>query len=327
MGNARPHTMPKFDDINGGTKDLFWGLPPFSPFSFPDGSGAPGGHGYTAKVTGPKVDFFGLTDLPTFTPYIKSVKDANFTSMTNGTFPFGAGRAVVGFKVGEQKMGGIGFTLDKLEFDGDGTTIETKYSFGGIDKNLSLGVNGKLDLGKNALSLAKIKAGYKDLAGVNVNYMHVAKKNQHFLNAGYSVNDELNAGVQLEVAGEVYTPSLALSYGTKDFAAGLAATAKGGDFSASAVTLDVSSGAAAPDVKVGAIAKLVGAGQGVCELAVKYTGIADAQVNAAVKTSSGAYDRASVAVKYTGFKNQVAKFELNVDKEAAPSLSMLVEFA
>merc|ERR1712166_331366 len=229
-------TMPKFDDINGGTKDLFWGLPPFSPFSFPDGSGAPGGHGYTAKVTGPKVDFFGLTDLPTFTPYIKSVKDANFTSMTNGTFPFGAGRAVVGFKVGEQKMGGIGFTLDKLEFDGDGTTIETKYSFGGIDKNLSLGVNGKLDLGKNALSLAKIKAGYKDLAGANVNYMHVAKKNQHFLNAGYSVN-------------------------------------------------------------------------------------------AAVKTNSGAYDRASVAVKYTGFKNQVAKFELNLDKEAAPSLSMLVEFA
>lgn len=322
--------MPKFDDIHGGTKDLFWcgaAFSPFSPFSFPDGTG----YGYTAKVTGPKVDFFGLTDLPTFTPYIKSnKKDANFTSMANGTFPFGAGKAVVGFKVGEIDLAGVGFTLDKLEFDGDAATIETKYAFRGIDKNISLGVNGKVDLGTNDVSLAKIKLGHKDVAGANVNYMYVHKKSQHFVNAGYCVNNDLTTGVQLEaVMGDkpVYTPSLAVSYGTKDFSAGVLATATGGDFSAAAVGLDVSSGAVAPDVKVGANAKLAGKEQGVVELAAKYTGIADAQVNVAVKTNNGAYEKAAVAVKYTGFKNQVAKFELNLNSQKEPSLSMLVEFA
>jgi len=326
MGTIIISTMPKFDDINGGTKDLFWHGSAFqflSPFSYPDCNG----YGYTAKVTGPKVDFFGLTDLPTFTPYIKSVKDANFTDMANGTFPFGAGKAVVGFKVGEIDLAGVGFTLDKLEFDGDATTVETKYAFRGIDKNISLGVNGMVDLGKNVVSLKKIKLGHKDVAGANVNYMYDKKKEQHFVNAGYCVNNDLSTGLQIERMGENYTPSLAVSYGTKDFSAGVLASATGFDLKAAAVGLDVSSSAIAPDVKVGANAKLVGEQKGLVELAAMYTGIADAQVNAAVTTKDGAYQKAAVAVKYTGFTNQVAKFELNLDRKKDPQLSMMVEFA
>jgi hypothetical protein len=149
--------MPEFKYINGGSSSILFADPVATAF---------GGADVTFKSKAGGVDLFGLT---TFTTSIKAVKKG---SLEAGGL-FGDCSATPSFAFSKIDLGPLGVEIAKVELKGNGCNVESKLSFGGIDKNLSAGINGSRDDG-----VQKVKVGYKDLVGINLNADVDLKKNE-----------------------------------------------------------------------------------------------------------------------------------------------------
>lgn len=299
--------MPAFKDVNGDSSGLL----------FADGNATPfGGADVTFKSKAGGVDLFGLT---TFTTSIKAVKKGGLEA--GGLF--GDCSATPSFAFSKIDLGPLGVEIAKVELKGTGCNVESKLSFGGIDKNLSAGINGSKDDG-----LKEVKVGYKDLAGINLNAKVDLVKNATAIDAGMALTSDISAGLKLTFAHQgdpLSAASIAASYGADGINAGLVVNAL-----KQSATLDLSATKLAPDVSVGTSIDLSAAGAGDIELGASYSGVANLGLNFGLRVENLAPARAALAAKYTLRKGASVKatVDMNLDgKATGPTVGFLCELA